>query len=48
MQLDKHTAMSYEIPERRWLIDRFVHQKNKENEQMEAERRKAKSQSKKR
>ncbi len=48
MQLDKHICMSYTIPERKWLIERFVAQKNKENEQMEAERRKAKASAKRR
>ena len=46
LHLDKHTCMSYEITERKWLIERFVQQKNKENEQMEAERRKAKANAK--
>ena len=43
LHLDKQKAMSYEITERKWMIERFIQQKTKENEQMEAERRKAKS-----
>jgi len=35
--------MKLPINLRKWLIQRFVDQKTKENEQMEAERRKAKS-----
>jgi len=35
--------LKYPITERKWLIERFIQQKNKENEQMEAERRKAKA-----
>ncbi len=46
LHLDKPTCMSYEITERKWLIERFIQQKNKENEQMEAERRKAKANAK--
>lgn len=47
LHLDKHTCLSYEITERKWLLERFVTQKTKENEQMEAERRKAKSSARK-
>jgi len=36
-------SMKLPINLRKWLIQRFVDQKEKENEQMEAERRKAKS-----
>jgi hypothetical protein len=36
-------CMSLPIDLRKWLINRFIKQKEKENEQMEAERRKAKS-----
>jgi len=35
--------MKLPINLRKWLIQRFIDQKEKENEQMEAERRKAKS-----
>jgi len=35
--------MSLPINERKWLIDRFVKQKEKENEAMESARRKAKT-----
>ena len=38
--------MGMPINERKWMIERFVNQKSKENEAMEAERRKAKSRSK--
>ena len=48
LHLDKYACMSYPIIERKWLIERFIQQKNKENEQIEAERRKAKAQAKKR
>ena len=48
LHLDMFTVMKYEIPERKWMIDRFIQQKNKENDQMEAERRKAKASSKRR
>ena len=36
-------SMKLPINLRKWLIQRFVDQKEKENEQIEAERRKAKS-----
>jgi len=36
-------CLSLPIDLRRWLIDRFVRQKEKENEQIEAERRKVKN-----
>jgi hypothetical protein len=36
-------SMKLPINLRKWLIQRFIDQKEKENEQMEAERRKAKS-----
>lgn len=35
-------CMSLSIDLRKWLINRFIKQREKENEQMEAERRKAK------
>ena len=44
MHLDRNTVMTYPLTERKWLIERFIQQKNKENEQMEVERRKAKAQ----
>lgn len=43
LHMDKYTCMSYDITERKWMIERFIQQKNKENEQMESERRKAKA-----
>jgi hypothetical protein len=36
-------CMSLPIDLRKWLINRFIMQKEKENEQMEAERRKIKT-----
>lgn len=47
LYLDFYTCMSYPITERKWMIERFISQKNKENEQMESERRKAKAQARK-
>jgi len=38
--------MALEIMERKWLIQRFIEQKQKENDAMEAERRKAKARAK--
>ena len=35
------------INERKWMIQRFIDQKQKENDAMEAERRKAKSRARK-
>lgn len=40
--------MSLPINLRKWMIERFVDQKEKENEAMESSRRKAQSQSKSR
>lgn len=37
------STMQLPINLRKWLIQRFIQQKEKENEQIEAERRKAKS-----
>lgn len=39
-------SMALPINLRKWMIDRFVEQKEKENEAMEAARRKANSRSK--
>ncbi len=39
-------SMRMPINERKWQIQRLVEQKQKENDQMEAERRKAKSRGK--
>ena len=36
-------TLTMEIPLRKWLIERFVKQKEKENEAMEAAQRKAKA-----
>jgi hypothetical protein len=41
-------SMSLPINLRKWMIERFIEQKEKENEAMEASRRKAQSQSKSR
>jgi hypothetical protein len=43
LNLPMEDSMKLPINLRKWLIQRFVDQKEKENEQMEAERRKAKS-----
>lgn len=36
-------SMRLPINERKWMIERFIKQKNKENEAMEAAKRKAKT-----
>jgi hypothetical protein len=41
-------SMSLPINLRKWMIERFIEQKEKENEAMESARRKAQSQSKSR
>lgn len=43
MKLPMHNSMSLPINFRKWMIDRFIKQKEKENEAMEAARKKAKS-----
>ena len=43
LHMDRDTALRLPINERKWMIERFIQQKQKENEAMEAERRKAKS-----
>lgn len=43
-----HSSMSMPINTRKWLIDRFVQQKEQENEAMEAQRRKAQAASRRR
>jgi hypothetical protein len=43
MRLHPDGSMSLPINERKWMIQRFIQQKNRENEAMEAARRKAKS-----
>lgn len=45
VQLPMSGSMSLPINLRKWMIERFVDQKEKENEAMEASRRKSKSQS---
>lgn len=42
MRQSRENFMSLPINERKWLIDRFIEQKEKENEAMEAARKKAK------
>jgi len=44
--MSKKDSMALEIMERKWLIQRFIEQKQKENDAMEAERRKAKARAK--
>lgn len=41
MKLPISQAMALPINWRKWMIDRFVEQKTRENEQMESARRKA-------
>jgi len=48
MHLPMSGSMSMPINLRRWMIERFIMQKEKENEAMEAARRKAQAGSKKR
>lgn len=48
MHLPMSGSMSLPIPLRRWLIERFIEQKEKENQAMEAARRKSQAQSKRR
>jgi len=45
MGLEMSGSMRLPIRMRRWLIDRFIQQKENENKAMEAEQRKAKSRS---
>jgi hypothetical protein len=39
-------VMQWPINERKWYIERYIHQKQKENEQMEDAQKKAKSNAK--
>lgn len=41
LHIPPQVAMSVPIHERKWYIERFIHQKEKENEAMEAAKRKA-------
>jgi hypothetical protein len=41
MHMDWENAFNMPVFERRWLIDRFVHQKEKENEAIESAQRKS-------
>lgn len=43
MQFPPHLSMKLTVHERRWMIERFIKQKQKENEAIEAQRRKAKA-----
>lgn len=42
MRQSRENFMTLPINERKWLIDRFIQQKEKENEAMESARKKAK------
>lgn len=42
LNLARESFMSLPINERKWLIERFIQQKEKENEALEAAKRKAK------
>jgi hypothetical protein len=42
MKQSRENFMTLPINERKWLIDRFIQQKEKENEAMESARKKAK------
>jgi len=42
MHVTRNHALALPVEERKWFIDRFIKQKQKENEAVEAERRKAK------
>jgi hypothetical protein len=46
LHMGRDDALRLPINERKWMIERFIQQKQKENEAVEAERRKAKSRSK--
>ena len=48
MRLHPFLSMAIPIHERKWLIERFISQKEKENAAMESAKRKAHSQAKKR
>jgi len=43
MRQSRENFMTLPINERKWLIDRFIQQKEKENEAMESARKKAKT-----
>lgn len=43
LHMNRAGCLQMPINERKWMIERFVKQKNRENEAMEAARRKAKS-----
>jgi len=43
LHLSRDDCMVMPINERKWMIERFIKQKQRENEAMEAARRKAKS-----
>lgn len=42
LHMSRRDCMTMLIHERKWMIERFIMQKNRENEAMEAARRKAK------
>jgi hypothetical protein len=41
LRVDKFTCMKYYVNERRYIIERFIQQKNSEKEEIDKERRKA-------
>jgi hypothetical protein len=41
MQMDRFRSMKLEIHERKYMINKFVEQKNKEKEEMDKQNRKA-------
>jgi len=47
MHIDRKSCMTLPINERKWIIERFIQQKERENEAMEQAKRNAKARSKK-
>jgi len=43
LHMDAGSSMTMPINERKWMIQRFIQQKERENQAMEAARRKAKN-----
>ena len=41
LRVDKFTCMKYYVNERRYIIERFIQQKNSEKEEIDKERRKS-------
>jgi hypothetical protein len=46
MHIDRKSCMSLPINERKWIIERFIQQKERENEALESAKRNAKTRSK--